>query len=274
MPVLLNSSQKLKEENKALQEINMKRDSSLNDFIETFNTIEDNLDKIKDKEKIISIDVSEKPNKNRKGKITEDINLINSLLEQNKLEISELNKKLKYGWFKNSKLKKLTESLQNKIVEKELEITILNKKLSSLNIEIESLNETVDNLSNTVSALDNENNKKEQIIKENIQKLNTAYYVVGTVKELEEKNIISRNGGLLGIGKTSLLSNDLKVSNFSTIDITKTTLIPVTGKKIQLVSNHPADSYKIEQKEDKKVIVILNTKDFWKSSKYLVVSVR
>jgi len=278
IPLLFSCNQKelkqLKETNKQLIETNRQRDSSLNDFIDTFNTIEDNLDQIKDKEQIISIDVNENPSKNRKDKITKDINLINNLLDKNKKEIEKLNKKLKYSWFKNSKLKKLTESLQNKIIEKELEISVLNNKLSDLNIKVENLNDEVDDLTNTVSALDTENNKQEKIINDKIEKLNTAYYVVGTVKELKEKNIISRNGGVLGIGKTSALSNDLKVSNFNIIDISKTTLIPVSGKKMELVSNHPKSSYKIETKGEEKLIVILNATDFWRSSKYLVVSVR
>ena len=278
IPFLFSCNQKelkqLKAENQQLKEINLQRDSSLNDFIDIFNTIEDNLEQIKDKEQIISIDVSENPSDSKKDKISKDIHLINDLLDKNKEEIKKLKKKLNYSWFKNSKLKKLTESLQNKIIEKELEITVLNNKLLSLNIEVESLNEKVDDLSNTVSALGVENNKKEEIIKEKINKLNTAYYVVGTMKELKEKKIISRSGGVLGIGKTSALSNDLNVSNFNIIDISKTTLIPVRGKKMQLVSNHPKGSYKIETKGEEKLIVIVNTADFWRSSKYLVVSVR
>ena len=58
---------------------------------------------------------------------------------------------------------------------------------------------------------------------------------------------------------------------FKKIDITETTVIPVEGKKITLVTTHPANSYRFDVGLG---ITITNADEFWKSSKFLVVKAR
>ena len=91
---------------------------------------------------------------------------------------------------------------------------------------------------------------------------------------MQEKHIITKDGGFIGIGKTAVLNEDFNASEFKKIDITKVTNIPVTGKKISLVTSHPSNSYKVEGVETVEGITILDPAEFWKSSKYLVITVR
>ena len=277
VPFFVGCNQKelkqLREQNQQLTVMAQEKDSSINDFIGALNTIEENLEIIKQKENIIAVN-AENPNTSQKQKIASDLSSINNLLEQNKLKIEELNKKLNNSWYQNSKLRKLTDRLKAELETKEGEIVVLNDKVAKLNIEVENLNGKVTELNGTVLALNTENENKAKQIENTTSNLNTAYYVFGTSKELKEKNVISKDGGFIGIGTTAVLSTDFNTSEFEKIDITKTTTIPVIGKKISLVTNHPSSSYKVEGVETVESITILDPVEFWKSSKYLVVAVR
>lgn len=263
----------LREQTQQLTEMAKQKDSTINDFIESLNAIEENLDIIKEKEKIIAVN-SENPNQSQKQKIASDLSSINNLLEQNKTKIEDLESKLNNSWSQNSKLRKLTDRLKTELEAKEGEINVLNDKVAKLNIEVENLNGQVNELSGTVMALNTENESKAKVIENKTTELNTAYYVFGTSRELQEKHIITKDGGFIGIGKTAVLNEDFNASEFKKIDITKVTNIPVTGKKISLVTSHPSNSYKVEGVETVEGITILDPAEFWKSSKYLVITVR
>ncbi|MEZ5199731.1 MAG: hypothetical protein R2764_26110 [Bacteroidales bacterium] len=101
--------------------------------------------------------------------------------------------------------------------------------------------------------------------------LSTAYYAVGTKKNLKENNIITSEGGFIGIGKNKKLKSDFNESFFTRVDTRNTTQISIPGKKAQVVTTHPTESYKIMGEGDDQILEILDANEFWKSSKYLVV---
>lgn len=277
LPLFVACNQKelkqLREQNQQLTSMAKQKDSTINDFIESLNTIEENLEIIKKKETIIAVN-SENPNQSQKQKIASDLTSINNLLEQNRMKIEDLQKKLNNSYYQNSKLRKLTDRLRAELDLKASEIAALNEKVAKLNIEVDNLNGKVTELNGTVLALNTENETKTKLIEEQIEELNTAFYVCGTSRELQEKKVITKDGGFIGIGRTSVLNEDFNKNEFKKIDITKTTTIPVTGKKISLVTSHPSNSYKVEGVDKVEGITILDPAEFWKSSKYLVVAVR
>jgi predicted nuclease with TOPRIM domain len=277
VPLFISCNQKelkqLREQNQQLTVMAQEKDSSINQFIGSLNEIEENLELIKQKENIIAVN-SENPNQSQKQKIASDLISINNLLDQNKLKIEELDKKLNNSWYQNSKLRKLTDRLKTELETKEGEINVLNDKVAKLNIEVDNLNGQVGELNGTVLALNTENENKAKVIENTTNELNTAFYVFGTSKELQEKNVITKDGGFIGIGKTAVLNKDFNTKEFEKIDITKITTIPVIGKKISFVTNHPSSSYKVEGAETVEGITILDPVEFWKSSKYLVIAVR
>jgi len=134
-----------------------------------------------------------------------------------------------------------------------------------MNLAIEGLNLSIDSLNKI-------NSSKENLITEQINQINTAYYVIGTYKELKEKNIISAEGGFLGIGKEKVLKPDFNTDSFTKIDITKVKEFVLNNKNIKVVTNHSSDSYELE-KDDEVIIKlkVTNTTGFWRASKYLVI---
>src|SRR5690606_22683604 len=105
--------------------------------------------------------------------------------------------------------------------------------------------------------------------------LHTAYYMVGRSRDLRAANVIDRKGGLLGIGRTSRLSEGFDRSKFTRIDYTQNTTIPVNSRQVKVITHHPADSYRLERAADDRNLVtdlvIDNPERFWSVSKYLVI---
>lgn len=265
----------LREQNVQLTQMAQEKDSTIDDFVESFDVIAANLAIIKEKENIIAVSASENPNFGEKEQIVTDLGLVRDLLEENKAKLEDLDKKLKNSWYQNSKLKKLVAGLKSQIEAKDISINTLSEQIAQLNVEVDNLNGQVTDLNGTLVALNTENESKAKTIEEQTADLHTAHYVIGDIKELKLKEVVTSTGGLLGIGATNKLNQKINPDNFNNIDITQITTIPVVGKKVRLVTSHPSNSYRFEG-TDKEIeaITILDPDEFWKASKYLVVAVK
>lgn len=254
------------------QQANLK-DESINEFIKSFNDIQDNLDSIKRKEMIITEQTELKTELQKKAKdqINEDVNTIYQLLLDTRSKLDDVRKKLGKSNFKVEELEKMVNHLTQQLEEKDKEIAALKEELENMNIEITALTMDVGNLKQQNAQKETLIKDQEGVINDKITELNTAYYVVGTKKDLKDNNILTAEGGFIGIGKNKKLKQDFDDKLFTKIDITKTTQIPIPGKKPKIITNHPTESYKISGEGDSAILEIINANSFWKSSKYLVV---
>ncbi len=251
------------------------KEANLNEFVSAFNEIEANLDSIKQREMVINKEAKGAEVKgNRKEQILSDISYINSLLEQNRKKVNDLTAMLRRSNRHSADLEKMVANLNKSIEEKEAEITSLKADLQKMNIQVKDLNTKVGDLTTSVNNLTTETQQQKQEIAQKTEELNTAYYVIGTKKELKDKNIIEGVGGFLGIGRVKELSPGADMSNFTKIDITKTTEIPIMKKVAKILTTHPEGSYKIEGTDTADKLVITNPEAFWSKSKALVIAVR
>lgn len=268
----------LREENQALKMDANENDSTVVAYLEAFNEIEQNLAEIRERELNIAIKNTEKgENANIQNQIKEDIAAINELISENKKTIEELNVQLKSTKGRNVELNrmltKLRDELTVQVQEKDQQIAVLKEDLQKMNFTVEELNSNLDTLKQANSQLAMSNEEQAGIIEERVNEINTAYVALGTAKELKDENIIRKEGGFLGIGKTEKLRPDFDPAGFTKIDIRETTLIPVEASKVELVTSHPSDSYKINGENKVESIEIIQPEKFWNSSKYLVVRV-
>ena len=254
------------------QQANLK-DESINEFIKAFNDIQDNLDSIKRKEMIITEQTELKTELQKKAKdqINEDVNTIYQLLLDTRSKLDDVRKKLGKSNFKVEELEKMVNHLTKQLEEKDQEIAVLKSELEKMNIEITALTKDVGSLKQLNQEKEGVIKEQEGVIDEKTTELNTAYYAVGTKKDLKDNNIITAEGGFIGIGKNKKLIQDFNEDFFKKIDIRQTTQIPIPGKKPKVVTNHPSESYKINGEGESAVLEITNVNAFWKSSKYLVV---
>jgi chromosome segregation ATPase len=264
---------RLKAQNDSLMLAGGSKDANLVEFVDAFNSIQANLDSIKQKEKIIDKTAKEgfEVKGDRKEQIQSDINYIYNLLQKNRMLVAELSSKLKKSNIHAAELQKMIDNLNIQIAEKDGQIANLKEELGKLNIEVQTLNTKVTDLNTNVSNLSSDNKQKQKVIEEKTAELNTAYFIVGTMKELKEKNIIQKDG-FLGTAKD--LSNNIDKSLLTKVDVTTVTTIPIMKKKATILSTHPASSYKIEGEKTADNLVILNQAEFWSMSKVLVISVK
>ena len=233
------------------------KDAAIQELVSSFNEIQENLNTIKEKEKIISKVTSDGDVKSKEDQIKEDIQSIYDLMAKNKDRIGSLSKKLKNSKLQIDGLEKMIENMQATLSLKDSEIEELKTKIEGLNVELSSL-------TTNYKAVENESNQKTEII-------NTAFYAIGTSKELKEKNVITKEGGIIGLGKTTKLSSDFNKEYFTKINIEKTTSINLGAKKIKMLTTHPSNSYKLIGEKPIEKLEITNTKEFWSASKYLVI---
>ncbi len=263
---------RLQAQNDSLRAVGTDKDSNIADFVTTFNEVEANLDSIKRVERIIDKSAKEGEVKgSRKEQIKSDIHYIYDLLQKNRKLVAELTSKLSKSNKHAKELQLMIDNLNKSIDEKNAQIAQLTDELGKLNIQVKDLNVKVAGLNSNVNDLTADNQKKQADIDAKTEALNTAYYVIGTNRELKDKKIITGAGGFIGIGRTKNVMANLNMNDFTKVDITKVNEIPVMKKKINIVTNHPTSSYRIEGNKTVDKIVITNAKEFWSLSKVLVI---
>jgi DNA repair exonuclease SbcCD ATPase subunit len=255
----------LKAENEQLKKDLNERDETVNEFMKSFNEIEENLITVQGKEKGITagnLQNSAELKGDAKARIEAEIQSINELMEKNKAKIAELQKKLKKSNLKIQEFEKTIERLNQMVAERDAEIASLNERLIALNYKVESLHSDISNLKN-------ENDAKAQEIEQKTDEMNTAYYTVGTKKELIANGVLSKDGSFSGSMKGSKMTVNYDSQYFTKIDIRKQSEIIISGKKAKLLSSHPAASFSLDGQK----LVIKDAAAFWKASKYCVIEV-
>ncbi len=206
-------------------------------------------------------------NADTRSRISAQIQDINEILNANKQKVDRINGQLRKSNQNNKELTAFVEKLQQRITEQEEEIQLLTTELQKKKIVIENLNKNLDELSKQNQS------KDERILKIEEEK-NTAYYVLGTRKQLLEQKIIDRKGGFLGMGRRSAVSSDSDLAHYTRIDIRKVTEIQLSGKKVKVLTGHPSGSYEFEgDKKKPTAIKITNPSEFWQKSKFLVIEI-
>ena len=279
-PFLFSCNQKkikqLEEKNDSLTQQTFTKDDAIVDFLKAINDIQDNLDSIKEREMIISEQTEGKTElqKSVQENINDDVNMIYNLMLESRAKLDAAQKKLGKTNLYVKELETMLANMTKQIEQKDKEIAQMVVALEEMNVKIEALTKDV-------SRLDQEGKEKSKTIETQAEEiadktieLNTAYYTVGTSKDLKEMGVITAEGGFIGIGKSKKLNDDIDDSKFTKIDIRNTKVIPVPGKKVTVVTNHPTDSYEITGEGSERILTIKNYQNFWKSSSYLVVVVQ
>lgn len=242
------------------------RDSLMNDMMATFDQIERDLSVIKQKRNIISMK-SDDPEfrQDKKQAILKDIQMINSLLDESKARIASLNKKLKDSGVQIAGLDEKINSLTAMLNERDADIANLKKSLEEKDFQMAEMNKNLDSIQ--VVQLRNETTIKEQD-----SEINKAFYAAGTYKDLKEKGLLVKEGGLI---KKKSLQENTDDKYFTKINISEVKTIPIHSKKATLITEHPKSSYNlVEENGEIAYLEIENPKEFWKISKYAVVEVK
>lgn len=245
------------------------KDSIQEVFVQTLWEIDRNLQVIQEKEGSIQAPGTAEQGVTPKEHIMRNIQVINTLMDENKKKIADLEVQVKKYKISNAGIVKLMKDAQAKVKLQEENIASLKEQLAQRENELALRQQDISNLQAKMSESEMKNQMLEELSTRYQKDANTAYYTVGTTRELKEEGVIKT--GLLG-KKVSTAAPEAK---FTRIDIREVDCIPVNAKKVKLLTAHPASSYTVKKEGDEIVCLqITNPSDFWKMSKYAVLEKR
>lgn len=240
-------------------------DTEIAEMMAVIDDVEENFNQIREAEKYLAMQSAERGelSVNTKQRINDNFKMIDEILQKNKAQLAELNKKYSASTGQVGTLKKTIERLNQQMEESAQNISNLQKELSSRD-------ETIAQLSTNLTELSDHLQEQTVTIREQEKSLNTAYYVFGTSRELKDQKILS--GGFLQ--STKVLDGTFNNDYFLKIDIREVTRIPLYDKKGKLWSTHPEGTYEFEKEDDGSLtFVITDTQRFWSLTKYLIIEV-
>lgn len=194
-------------------------------------------------------------------KLIANIGEIGTTLKENRKRISELEARSRASNRRIASLDTLIGNLRQALRDREESIAMLEAKVLGLET-------TVAENSRRVA-------ERDSVISEQRERMNTAYFIVGTREQLEEKGIITNQGGFLWglLGSTTVLASGIDSSEFISIDRTKDQLIRVTGRVDEIIPSRQDRFFSMAQRDDEHAnLVITNPNKFWQD-RYLVIVV-
>ncbi|MBX2973389.1 MAG: hypothetical protein KF797_09815 [Flavobacteriales bacterium] len=248
----------LEEDQRRTTETVAQRDSTINELFGTFNRISENLRTIRAKQGgLISPSRGSENAADMEQRIMDDLAQIDALLEENKELVAKLRKQSKGSAARITELERSIADLEAMIAAKDAEIDTLKEELASANSSLATLIDMY--------------RDKSQLADMQRGEMNTAHYLIGTAKELREKGVLTKEGGVVGIGAVNKLNMaGLPKEQFTSVDMTGTPEIVIGAKKAKLATSHPDGSYRLD---DGARLVITDAGKFWSVSKFLVIVV-
>lgn len=263
--------QRLQAQNDSLMNSKIKLQQEVDGYFSAMNQIEQNIEKIKDTEKIISIQpVGKDLSEDVRSKINEDMTYLYDMLKANKDELSKLKSKLRKSAFRSSQLEQTILKLTKSLEEETIKVSQLQEELVTKDSLILKLDTQVTKMGRDIEDLKVENKTKEVKLKEQDETIHTAWYVFGTMSELKQQKIVTTEGLF---SQQRVLQRDFNKNYFVRIDARNTKSIPLYSTHAKILTNHPKSSYTLEKENGNFVLLIVNPDEFWSVSKYLVVEV-
>ena len=237
-------------------------DSIVNLYALYIQKIKDNINEINKQELIIN---NKKNNPDFINKDTTDIiksiKILSKKLQENESMITALNNAVKQEKNKNSQFTSKVTDLKEEIARSNREVYYLKEELNSMNASFEAIFKKYNLQNKKISDLN--------------QKLNEVAYVIESKSELLDNGVLTKSGGLIGIGKTRKLNSDLNTDYFTYVSKYKFQNIPLGYKTVRLMTAHTTNSYRLStSNEIIDSLIIINQDDFWRNSKFLVVEVK
>ncbi|HOO95245.1 MAG TPA: hypothetical protein PLH60_00105 [Proteiniphilum sp.] len=262
-------------ESKEYKELQAQRDSLLMrstgaeseaaEMMAVISEVEANFAKIREAEKYIATQSAQggEMTQDTKQRVQDNFQMINEILQRNKAQLEQLNRKQSAG-------SREIVSLKNTISRLNAEMLESSNRLTQLQEELAQKDEQIALLAEDVTALAQEAEQQSVTIREQEKTLHTAYYVFGTAGELKEQKILS--GGFLQ--QTRVLQDTFNKEYFLKIDIREVTQIPLYAPKGKIWSTHPEGTYEFVKGDDGNLtFVITDTQRFWSLTKFLIIEV-
>jgi prefoldin subunit 5 len=193
--------------------------------------------------------------------VLDQISAVTSRLAQGRRRIAQLEQKLRGAGSEYAGLQKQVADLKKSLDAQEKSVAELRSRIRSLEAEAAQKDQAVVGDKSTVESL--------------TRQLNTVYYAVGDRTELEQKGVITDEGGFLWglLGATTVLTTNFDDQAFQAVDKRTESSIDVPGKIDELVPKRDASSYSKEAQENGHTILRIVRPDyFWKVNHLAIIT--
>ncbi len=265
--------EKLKAENDSLKNVTNETQVQLDEYMDAFNEIQENLNTIKQKEHIIELNTvdSSEMTPDMAEQINNDILTIHQLMKENREALDILKKQLQNSGVKNQQLEETITLYEEQMQQKDEEIALLKEKLEEMNFNMQELNKKIEDMEANIDTMEQIQEHQSDVIDEQDEELHKIYYVLGNKDELKEHNILTKEGLFSGLE----LNANFDKSYFTEADYRNINEIPINAKKIEILTSHPDNSYKVIEGNNVISKIEITKKDkFWSLSKFLVIMIK
>ena len=245
-------------------------EQEMNMYLKAINEIQTTMEEIKQKEQILTMKKADEDlTASDMQLINEDLKSLGNMLEDNRNELQKLRNQAQKSTFHIKELQKTIKMLTERLDEESKKVLSLTEELEAKNILLSGISEQLQTKEENIRQLEDKTNQQQQLEQQETV-LNSAWYAFGSKKELREQGILNRRGTF---SQQRVLENDFNKDYFVKIDVRQTTEIPLYSSKAKILTTHPTSAYTLERKGKEYVLVIVDYKEFWSVSRYLVVEV-
>jgi chromosome segregation ATPase len=264
---------KLKSENEALVAEKTATSALLEDMLTTLSDIQSDIQSIRQAENYLSVNPKgEDISPHQKEQLKNNVRQIAETLKSNREQLAALREQLKNSHIRSEALQRTIDRIAVELNQKAAMIASLQEELARKDVRLRELDDIVASLNENIETLSGETAAQTKKLEEQNRKLNTAYYCLGTAKELKRQNILT-GGGLFS--KSKVLEGFFNEDYFVSIDIREVTEIPLYAGKATLRSAHPDEAYRLSRDEHGNLTLhITDVEQFWQMGRYLVIEVK
>jgi chromosome segregation ATPase len=204
--------------------------------------------------------------KDDKALIQQNFDIIRNKLQENRDKIAKLEEDLKKAKGETAAVRQIIKNLRSDLEKKDKEIDLLKAQLQEKDEKILELDNLVTSLNLTKDSLNMVAAQQISAIQAQDEELNTAWYIIGTKKDLKNK----------GLKEKDLKTGKINKSIFTKIDIRDFSELDLGSKKAKVYTSHPQSSYSLTKKSDKDKELVFKIKDypsFWSTSRVLVIQI-
>lgn len=252
----------------SIQQVKDQTEAQMNDYLSTIMEVQSNIKNIKETQMGIIEDMNgaEGVTSESKANIQNSFRSISDYIENSKKQIDQLEADLASAKQSAASFKGIVASLRKDLKESTAKIADLQSQLEEKNIKIAELDRAVEALNAMKDSLNNVSFTQAAAIKAQDEELNTAWYIIGTKKDLKAK----------GLKEGDLRTARINKSIFTKVDIREFDGLDLGSKKAKLYTSHPESAYSLDKKSATEKTLVFKIKDyslFWSSSKILVIQI-
>ena len=239
---------------------------------QSINDVYASLEAVRSREGMILKETNEMESKKKissqevRQRLLQQVSLIDSSLKENRSRIAKLQSAVSSSKKQYAGLKTMVLNLKQTVAERESTIAFLGLKIQGLEAEVNTKTQMVAQRDSVIQ-------QQHGVIGTQHAEINRAFYIAGKRRDLEEKGIITSQGGFLWglLGSSTVLASGFDPKLFTSIDKYDNTSIDVNGGIDEIIPKRSQQFYNAKEvSRHQSTLTIVDPDRFWQD-RYLVI---